>query len=159
MVQVKAYRGEEQREGYRQRDNQCAPDIAEEQEQNDDDKNDALGQIVEHRVCGEVQQIGAVEKWNDLHARREHALVQLLYLRVDAFERCVGVVALLKQHDPFHCIGVIEELAVIVDGYGLADLTEADLRSLYDRSDIADRERSSVLSLQRNLGDVPGCPE
>src|SRR5580698_820395 len=159
MVQVKAYRGEEEREGYRQRDNQRAPDITEEQEQDDDDEDDALGQIVEHRVRGEVQEIGAVEKGNDLHARRKHALVQLLHLRVDAFQRCVRVVALLQQHNAFHGIGVIEELAVIVDGYGLADLTEADLRSLYDRSDIADRERSSVLSLQRNLGDVPGCPE
>ena len=36
--------------------------------QDDHHQDDALGQVVQHRVRGEVDQIAAIEEGNDLHA-------------------------------------------------------------------------------------------
>ena len=52
-----------------------------------DDQNDALGQVVQHRVRGVVHQFAAVQERNDLHARRQNVVVQLLDLGVNPVQR------------------------------------------------------------------------
>ena len=39
-----------------------AAHVSEKQKQNDDDQNDAFGQIVQHRMRGEVHQIAAIDE-------------------------------------------------------------------------------------------------
>ena len=83
-----------QRERNRQGDDDRPAHIPEKQKQDDDDQDDALGQVVQHRVRRVVQQIAAIEERNDLHARRQNVIVQLLHLLVDAFEGLVRIGAL-----------------------------------------------------------------
>ena len=78
VVQVQADRGEQQRERNGQRHDQRAAGVAQEQEQDQRHQHDAFGQVVQHRVGGEVHQVAAVEERNDLHARRQDVLVQLV---------------------------------------------------------------------------------
>ena len=72
---LQANGGEQECERNGQRDDERAADVAEEDQQNHRYQNDSLGQIVQHRVGGEVHQIAAVEEWDDGDARREHAMV------------------------------------------------------------------------------------
>ena len=58
-------------------------DIAQEQEQNDDDQDDAFGQVVQHGVGGEMHQVAAIEERNDLHAGGQNVVVQLLHFGVN----------------------------------------------------------------------------
>ena len=101
-----------------------------------DDQNDAFGQVVQHRVRGVVHQVAAVEKRNDLHARRQDVLVQLLHLLVDGLQRRVGIGALAQQHDAFDHVVVVDDLAVRAMNR-LADLAQPDLRALRHRGDVA----------------------
>jgi hypothetical protein len=50
-------------------------------------RHDALGQIVHHRVGGQVEQFAAVEERYDLHARRKEVIVQLLRFGVNPLQR------------------------------------------------------------------------
>ena len=60
--------GEQQRKRNGQRHDQRAAHVAQEQEQNDRHQDDAFGQVVQHRVGGEVHQVAAVQERHDLHA-------------------------------------------------------------------------------------------
>ena len=126
-AQVQADGRKEQGEGHGEGDNDGAADVAEEEKQNDDDEEDALAEVVEDGVRGVVEQVAAVEEGNDLDAGGKHAgvrrvAVQLGDFFVDAFQRGVGVVALMQQDDAFDNVGVVDELAVLLldgDGPGL----------------------------------------
>ena len=98
-----------------------------------DDQDDAFGQVVQHGVRGVVHQIAAIEKRNDLHARRQDVLVEPLDLGVNAVQRRRRIRALAQEHDAFDHIVVIDHHAVgAVDG--LADLPQTNLRPLrHDR--------------------------
>jgi hypothetical protein len=52
------------------------PDVAQEQNSTSDHQDHAFGQIVQHRVGGEVNQIAAIDEGNDLYARRQNVIVQ-----------------------------------------------------------------------------------
>ena len=73
LLQVEANRGEQERKRNRQRDDERAAHVAEKQEENDDHQDDALGQVVQDRVGGEVHQVAAVDEGNDLHALGQNA--------------------------------------------------------------------------------------
>ena len=94
-------------------------------------------QIVQHRVGGVVHQIAAVEERNDLHAGRQDVLVQFLHFLVNGLQRRVGLRAFAQQHDAFHHIVVVDDLAVLpVNRF--ADLPQPDLRPLLTPRDVAD---------------------
>ena len=99
--------------------------LPEKQEQNHRHQNDAFGQVVQHRMGGVVQQIAAVEVRNDLHAGRQDVLVQLLHLVVDGLQRRVRIRALAQQHDAFHHVVVVDDLAVLPMNR-LPDLAQPD---------------------------------
>ena len=71
MTEVETDRSEQQRKRNGERNDQCSANIAEEEKEDDHHQDDALGQVVQHRVRGVVQQVAAVEERNDLHSRRE----------------------------------------------------------------------------------------
>ena len=52
-------------------------------------------------------------------------------LLVDGFQRGVGIGALAQQHDAFHHVVVVDDLAVVAMDR-LADLAQPDLRALRD---------------------------
>ncbi len=147
VAEVEADGGEEQRERDRDGDDERAAQVAEEDEQDERDEEDAFGEVMQNGVGGELEQVAAVEEGNDLHARRQDVLVELLDLGVDALRGSVGVVALLQQDDAFDDVAVVDELAVVAADClllligagasprlaGLADLAEADLRALTAR--------------------------
>ncbi len=126
------------------------------------DQDKALGQVVQHGVGGVVHQVAAIEKRHDLHARRQDVVVQLLDFSWIAFSVGSASAPLRKQHDAFHHVVVVDDLAVRAPD-GFADLAQPDLGALLDRGDIADAQRRSVLRLEDNLADVvhdsePGRP-
>ena len=138
LSQVQTDGREQQRERNGQRHDERAADIAEEQEQDDRHQDDAFGQVVQHGVGGVVDQIAAIEERNDLHAGRQDVIVQLLHFFVDRLQRGVGFGAFAQQHDAFHHIVVVDDLAVGAMNR-LADLAQPDLRPLRHRGDVADR--------------------
>ena len=71
------------------------------------------GKVVQHRVRGEVNQVGTIEEWNHLDARRQNLFVELLDLGLNPLEGRIGIVALLQQHLAFDNVRLID------DGVGL----------------------------------------
>ena len=98
-------------------------------------------------------QLGAIEKRLNGYALGQDAVIQLLDFLMDAIEHRVGVVALLEEDDPFDCVGIVDDLVVVIDGLallhsgrlaGAADLAEADLRSLRNGGDVLDGDGRAV---------------
>ncbi len=67
--------------------------------QNDGDQDHALGQVVQHRVRGEVQQVAAVDERLQGYALGQNLVVQLLHLFVHRVERGLRIGALLQRHN------------------------------------------------------------
>src|ERR1700736_2609174 len=108
MAEIQTNRGEQQRKRYRQRDDQRTTHIAEKQEEDEDDKNDAFGQVTEDSVRGVVNQVTAIEKRNNLCSLGKDSAIQFSHLGFNAAERRIGVLPLLQQHDAFDNIGVVD---------------------------------------------------
>ncbi len=68
MAQIEKDRGEEQREGNRDGDDQRAAHVAQEQKQNQGDQQDAVGQIAQDGVRGVVHQFASVEVRDQFHS-------------------------------------------------------------------------------------------
>ena len=64
------------------------------------DQNHPFGQVVHHRVQGEMQQIAAIHHRNHLHARRQDAVVELVDLFVNRRERWFLFRAFAHHHLP-----------------------------------------------------------
>ncbi len=94
-----------------------------------DDQDDAFGEVVQHGVRGEVHQVAAIDERDDLHARGQDVIVQLLHFRVNALQRRVGVRAFAQEHDAGNHIVVVDDLAVLAMN-GSRELAEADLWAL-----------------------------
>jgi len=74
--------------------------------------------------------------------------VELADLFVDAFQHRVGVGALLQQHDAFHGVGIVDDVAV-GQVSGFADLAEANLGALRHGGDILDADAVPLAVLTR----------
>src|SRR5262249_18259375 len=144
VAQVEADRRKQQRERNGEGDDQRAADVAEKEEQDHRHQDDAFGEVVHHRMRGEVEQIAAIQVWHDPDAGRQQVVVQLLDFRVDRVERRIGVGALSHQHDAGDHVVVVEDVPVEAM-YRLPELTEPDLRSLVDGRDVPDAKSGAVL--------------
>src|ERR1700733_7799279 len=113
MPQAEAYGREQQRKWNGYRHNQRRARVSQEQEQNDDDQDDALGQIVQHGVRGEFHQFAAIDERNDLYPGRQNDVVQFVNLGVYSLEHVVGIGALTQQNDPGNHVFVIDNLSVL----------------------------------------------
>ena len=109
MAQIETDGREEQRERNRQDHDERRAHIPEEKKQDDGDQQDALGQVVHHRVRREVHQIAAIEKGNDLHARRQKMIVQIVDFFMQRRQHGVAVRAFAQQHNAFDGVGIIDE--------------------------------------------------
>ena len=70
IAQVQADRGKQQRERDGQRHDQRAAQIAQENEQDNNDQDDAFGQVVQHRMGRERKQVATIEERHNGDARR-----------------------------------------------------------------------------------------
>ena len=160
VAQVEKDRGEEQREGNGDGDDQRAAHVAEKEEENQRDEQDAVGQIAQDGVRGVMHQFAAVEVGDEFHTWRQQASfavvpVQFVNLLVQGVERGFGDGALAEQDDAFDDVVVVEDGAVfLADGF--AELSEADFGSLHYVAQIADADWSSVLYFHDGGGDVVG---
>src|SRR5258707_6101255 len=79
VTQIEQNRCKQEGEGNGECDNQCAPQVAKEQEQDHRYQHDALGQVVQNRMGGQVNQIAPVQVGYDLHTDRQDMFVQLIH--------------------------------------------------------------------------------
>ena len=121
-----------------------AANVAEEQKQNDRHQDEALGQVVQHGVGGELHQIAAIDEGNDLYAGRQNMVVQLLHFLMQSFERRFGIGAFPHRHPRGNHIVVVDDLSVFTAN-GPAELAEPDLRTLRHHRDILHAERRAAL--------------
>ena len=98
-LQIEARRGKQQRERHRQRDDDCPADIPEKQKENDHDQNDALREVVQHRMRRVVHQVAAVDERDHLYAGRQDVVIQLFDLGVDSREGLVCIRAFAQEDD------------------------------------------------------------
>ena len=82
MLQVETNRSEQQREGDGKRNDESAAHVSQEEKENNNHQDDPFGQVVQHGMGGEVQQVAAIDEGNDLHPLRQDLIVQLLDLFV-----------------------------------------------------------------------------
>src|SRR5262249_15355123 len=144
---------EEQRERNRQSDDQRSTNVAQEREQNQTDKNDSFGQIVQHRVRGQVDQIATVQVRNDLYAGRKEVFIQEVDFFVQRLQNGIRVGAFAEEHDAGNDVVIVHNLTLFVmDRF--AHLPQANLGAGRDQRDIADANRSSVLRLEHRHSDV-----
>jgi hypothetical protein len=55
---------------------------------------------VKHGVTGEVNQIAAIDEWNNFHTRRQNVVVEFLDFLVNALQSGVCRRTFSQQHDP-----------------------------------------------------------
>ena len=108
------------------------------------DQNDALGEVVQYGVGGEVNEITAVDEGNDLYAGRQNTVVQLLHFFVEPLERCFGLGPFPHGHPGRNHIIVVDDLPVLAVN-GAAELAEPNLRTLRHHGDILDAQRRAAL--------------
>ena len=78
---------------------------------------------MKNRVSGVMDQVATVQVRNNFHPRRQNAIVQLLDLRVDGFERWLRSCTFTEQQKSLNYVLVIDYMSVFA-AYGLADLAE-----------------------------------
>ena len=76
MPQIQTQRREQKRERNGERYDQCPANVAKEDEQNDRDQDDSLGQVMEHGMRGQMDQVASVQVRNDLHTGRKKMIVE-----------------------------------------------------------------------------------
>jgi lipopolysaccharide biosynthesis regulator YciM len=93
-VEIQKDGREEQRERNGDGDNQCTAHIAEEQENNQGDQENAVRQIAQDGMRRVVHKVAAVQVGDELDPGRKDAIVQLRDLGVQRIQRGVRLGAL-----------------------------------------------------------------
>ena len=120
-----------------------------------DHQDDALGQVVQHRVGGVVHQVAAVEERNDLHARRQNVLVQLLDFRVDGRPASHPTSAPLRSSTMPSTTSSLSMILPSSRWIALPNLAQPDLRALrHRRRCLCTRMRRAVLGRDHRVLDV-----
>src|SRR5580692_893183 len=153
---VQANRRKQKRERNRRRDDQGSTDIAEEQKEDDRNQDHPFRQVVKHGVAGEVNEIAAVDEWNNLHARRQNMIVQFVHFFMDALQSRVCHSAFAQEHDAGHDIVVIDDLSVFPVNR-LSGLAESNLGTLRHDRNILHPQRRAIFCQDDCLRDVLGA--
>src|SRR6266436_4182226 len=150
VVEVETNGGKQQRKWNGQRHNNGAAKIAEKEEKNDGDQQHAFGQVMKHGVRGQMHEVAAVQERNNLHSGRKNALVQLLHLFMNGYQRFIRIGALPQEDDSLHGIFAIEDRAICAAN-GFADLPQANFRTLRDDANVLDANGSAILRFDQLL--------
>src|SRR5438067_13635692 len=111
MPQIQAQGSKQQRERNRESHYQRAANVAEKNEQDDRDQDDAFGQVVEDGVSGQMYQVAAVEVRHDLHAGRKEMAVEEVDLLMQSREYMIRIRPFAQQYDAGYDIGIVHDLA------------------------------------------------
>ncbi len=153
MVQIQADRRKQQRKWNRESNNQSRPGIQQKQQQNDGYQNHPLGQVVHHRVQGEVQQVAAIQHGDHLHPLRQDTVVQLVDFLVNCVERGLFLGALPHQHAALDDIGLVDN-APVQQVVGPSHVAQTDLWPLNHVGNVLDADGGAGLSLNYRLLDI-----
>src|SRR5579859_2882166 len=153
MTCLETNRGKQQSKRNSERNDNRSANIPEKNKENDDDQNHAFCQVVENGMRGVVNQIVAIQVWNDLYAFGKYLLIQLAHHGVKRFQHRSRVGSLAQKDDALDNIVVIENHAVFAMNR-LPDLAQTNLWPLRDLSDVLDSQRGPVLGLEYRLLDV-----
>src|SRR5260370_26280896 len=97
-----------------------------------------------------VNQIAAIEEWNNLYTFGKDVVIQFAHLGFNASERRIRVRALLQQRDAIDYVRVINELPVhTMDGSAI--LSEPDLGPLLDDGDVFHAQCRPGLRLDQGI--------
>ena len=111
-------------------------------------------QIVQHGVRGVVHQIAAVEKRDDLHARRQNAARSAPSLSRESPSASNPTSAPLRSST---MPSTTSSLSIILPSsrwIALPNLAQPDLRTLRHRRDVVDAQRRAILGLDNGVLDV-----
>ena len=150
---VEAGGGKEKRKRNREGDDDRAAHVAQKDKQNEHHQDDAFGEVVQHGVGGEFEEIAAVDQRNQLHARGQDVIVHLLDLGVEPAKRLIGVGAFTKKRDPGNNVRAIDQLPILMAN-GAGELSQANFRALRDHGNILDMDRRTVLAQNDGVFDV-----
>ena len=89
MVEVEADGGKQQRERDGERNDDRPSHVAQEDEENDGDEDDAFGEIVLDGLNRVFHKHGAIKEGNNLHSLGQNAIVELVDLLVNALQNRV----------------------------------------------------------------------
>src|SRR3974390_1161948 len=151
--ELEAVGGEQKRKRDGQGNDGGAANIAEEEEKDDHDKEDALGEIVEDGVGGVVKEVVAVEKRNHFNAGRQDVVVELVDLDVNGVKGGLGISAFAQEDDARTDVVVIDDHTVFAMN-GAAKLAKADLGALSDHRDVLNPQGGARLGNQGGVLDV-----
>src|SRR5208283_740494 len=153
VLQVQADGGEQQREGNRQRNDNCATNIAQQNEKHNDDQDHSFGEIVEDSVRGVIHQVVPVEIRYDFYSGWKYVVVEPLDHGVDALQHFRSVRSFAEKHNTFdHVVIVLDHTVGSVNRF--PDLTETNLWPLRDHGHVLDSYGGAVLRLDDGLFDI-----
>ena len=95
---------------------------------------------------------------NDLHARGQDVVVQLLHFFVESLQRRVRIGAFPQERDARDHIVVVDDLSVLVANRP-RELAEPDLRALRDDGDILHAQRRAALGHEDGVFDIVHVPD
>ena len=126
-------------------DDQAGTDVPQENKQDRDHQDDALGQHLGHGLHRGVDQLAAVIKRHDLQAIGQHLLlVDVMDPLLDAAHDLTGVAATDHLHDARHGLG----LPILDDG------ALADFGAKLHVGDVLDQHRRALELLERDVAHV-----
>src|SRR5271165_171840 len=153
MPQIQADGGKQQREGNRQRNDNCATNIAQQNEKDNDDQDHSFGEVVENGVRGVIHQVVPVEIGYDFYPGRKYVVVEPLDHGVDALQHLRRVRAFAKKHNTFdHVVIVFDHTVGSMDRF--SDLTETNLWPLRDHGHVFYSYGGAVLRLDDGLFNI-----
>src|ERR1700680_4717615 len=97
MLEVQTDRGEQQRKRDCERNNQCAAQVSQEHKQDHRNQYDSFGEVVQHRVGGQMHQIAAIQVRNDFYAGRQEVLVEKIHFFVKRLQSVIRILPLAQQ--------------------------------------------------------------
>ena len=143
---IQAQKGHHQRQGNDDRHNEGGAKAAQEQPDDPDHQQEAMQQVVMHRVQRVVHQLRPVQKGLDDHALGQNAAVEFLDPFMHGLEDAGGILTASQQHDAFH------HLLLFIQ----TDRTLARRRGLHQPGDVAYRDRCAANAFQDDLAHILG---
>src|SRR5208283_3470796 len=135
VPQIQADGGKQQREGNCQRNDNCATNIAQQNEKDNDYEDHAFGEVEEDGVRGVIHQVVPVEIGDDFYSGWKYVVVELLDHGVDALQHLRRIRPLAQEHNAFdHVVIVLDHSVRSMDGF--PNLTETNLWPLRDHGHV-----------------------
>src|ERR1700733_7534043 len=158
VAQIEKDGREQQGERNGERDNEGSTNIEQKQEKDDADQKHAFGQIVHHRVQGEMEQIAAIQHRHHLHPGRQDSVVQLIDFLMNTCERGLFLGTFAHQDAALDHIRLVDNHTVF-HVIGPSHVTQTDFRTLHHLRNILDTKGGTGLGFQYGIFNVVDIAE